>query len=443
MTRLVHWLEKYVLPIATKLGQVRWLVALRDAFISTLPITLVGSLAVLFASFVHVAKVMWHWRTFAFALQPFVNIANLIWKGTFALFALYFALSWGYQLARTFEVNRQAGAIVSLACFAMSIANIAQVKIKGQLVNVNNVFDIKQMSTTGLFTAMIFGGLGMAVFILCDHARLTLRTTVTMPHAEQAAFEALIPSILALIAVGGINYLFQRLTGTFFGNWLFSRIQAPLIKMGQGFGMVMLVTFLVQVFWFFGINGTSVLAPVMESLWLTPENLNVMAVRNGRKIPYTWVRSSFDVFAWFGGAGGTLMLIIAILIVSKRSDFRTLAKMALAPSFFNLNEPVMFGLPIVLNTIYLIPFLVAPLVNVATAYWVTQLGWVNPVQANVPSIVPPLIAPFLATNYDFRSVLLCLFNMVIAFLIWLPFVLAADKVADAINTTSPFFKVHY
>ena len=94
------------------------------------------------------------------------------------------------------------------------------------------------------------------------------------------AFSTLIPILLSIFIVGFVNYAFQRLTGTYFGNWLLTTIQRPLVNLGQGFGVVLLVTFLVQIFWFFGINGISVLTPVMDSLWLTPENINVTAVRN-------------------------------------------------------------------------------------------------------------------------------------------------------------------
>ena len=117
MSRLVKWLEDYVLPVANRLGQVRWLVALRDAFISLMPITIAGSLAVLIKSLITAAKVHLGWNTFAFAMQPLVSISDLVWRGTFSLYACFFALALGYQLAKNFEGNRLAAAIVSLSSF--------------------------------------------------------------------------------------------------------------------------------------------------------------------------------------------------------------------------------------------------------------------------------------------------------------------------------------
>lgn len=442
MSRLVKWLEDYVLPIASRLGQVRWLVALRDAFISLMPITIAGSLAVLIKSLITAAKVHLGWNTFAFAMQPLVSISDLVWRGTFSLYACFFALALGYQLAKNFEGNRLAAAIVSLSSFSLSIANYAKIRFHGESVVVKNAFDISQFSTTGLFTAILFGSIGFLIYYACYKARFMLHLSTNMPHAEQAAFDSLIPAMVAIFSVGGINYLFQAVTHDYFGDWLLTTIQMPLVKWGQGFGTVLLVTLLVQVFWFFGINGLGVLSPILDSIWLTAQNGNITAATSGKVPPYVWVRGSFNVFAWFGGAGGTLMLIVAILVFSKRSDYRTIAKIALAPGIFNIGEPILLGLPVVLNPVYLIPFLLTPVVNVAFSYWVSVMGLVNPVQVAVPSIMPPIIGPFLACNYDWRAIILSIVNMLIAFAIWSPFVIAADKIADT-NNPKTFFTTQF
>lgn len=442
MINLVNWLEKYLLPWANKIGQVKWLVALRDAFVATVPITLAGSLAVLIKSLVAAAKTQWHWHAFAFVMTPAVQISNIVWRGTFSLFAIYFALTWGYELAKAYECQPLAGGVISLAAFATSIANVAVVRQAGKNIIVPNAFATSQLATTGLFTAIIFGGLGVSIYIICVKLRLVFRVATNVPAARQAAFEALIPGMIAIFVVGSINFLFKSLTKTYFGDWLLKTIQLPLIKAGQGFGMVMLVTFLVQVFWFFGLDGASVLSPILESIWLTAQNANITAAQAGKQVPFIWARGSFNVFAWFGGPGSILVLLIAILFCSKRSDSRMLAKVSLAPSIFNIGEPVIFGLPIVFNPIYFIPFVLAPMINVALAYWVTVLGWVNPVQVMVPSVLPPVISAYFACNYDWRAIVLSLVNMAIAFLLWLPFVLAANKI-DNQQDDRLFFNIEY
>lgn len=444
---MIYWLEKNLVPLANKLGSTRFLVALRDAFVSIIPITMAGSLSILLSSLMEVARDEFGFKTLYTTLKPFRMINDVVWDGTFAIFSLLFAFSWGYHLAKNYEVNGISGGLVAVSSFLMSIANVFQIKLTKSLpaatsnmladaklvlndktLAIHDVISIEQLSTTGLITAIVFGGIGVAIFIVLLKARVALNFREPMPRASAIAFEALIPAVIALFCVAGINYLFTTITGTYFGEFLIAMIQKPLLKAGQSFGMVMLVTVLVQIFWFFGINGVNVLAPVLDTIWLPAQNFNTTALKNHGQLDFNWVRGSFDAYAWFGGAGGTLLLIIAILCFSKRKEQRTLAKITLAPQIFNINEPVMYGLPIVLNPLYLIPFLVAPVVNVALAYIVTQLGWVNPVQVVVPHLMPPVLQAFLATNMDWRAAVLAVVNMVIAFLIWTPFVFAANKV---------------
>ncbi|KRL63830.1 PTS sugar transporter subunit IIC [Lactobacillus psittaci] len=442
MRKFIDFLSRYVFPLATRLANWRWLVALRDAFISIIPISVIGSLAVLIPGLISAAKTMLGLKALAYALGPIVQISNLVYLGTFKLFSFFFVLAWGYQIAKNFEVNRLAGAIVALGSFCMSIANLVKVKIGNEQVVLHHVFNTSQLSSTGLFTGLIFGGLGAALYVLFYKGHLTLRFSNQIPHAEEAAFVSLIPVLLSLSIVGTVNYLFQTITGTYFGNWLLNSIQAPLMKMGQGFGMVLLITFLIHAFYFFGINGLSVLAPVLDSIWLTAQNSNISLAKAGKLPHYIWTRNSFDVFAFLGGSGATLLLIFAILLFSKRSDYRTLAKIAIGPGFFNVNEPIIWSLPIVLNPIYVIPFILAPMVNVSIAYFASAMHWINPIQATVPSVIPPILNAYLATAYDWRVIILIIINMVVSLLIWTPFVFAADRVRDESEHRS-FFNYQY
>lgn len=145
-----------------------------------------------------------------------------------------------------------------------------------------------------------------------------------------------------------------------------------------------------------------------------------------KALPYMWTRSDFDLYVWIGGAGSTLLLILAVLAFSKREDERAVAKVSLVPGIFNINEPMMFGMPIVLNPIYIIPFILAPLVMVSIAYGVLSLGWVSPVAVQTTWAMPPFLNAIIAT-IDWRSVILQIVNMVVGFLIYVPFVIASNN----------------
>lgn len=160
---------------------------------------------------------------------------------------------------------------------------------------------------------------------------------------------------------------------------------------------------------------------------MTAQLANVNAFQAHKALPYLWTRNCFDLYAWIGGAGSTLLLLIAILMFSKRDDQRSVAKLAIGPGFFNINEPVMFGLPIVLDPIYFIPFILAPVVTVSIAYGAISAGLVSPITNNIVWSMPPIMNALVATM-DWRSVVLQVVNGLIAFAIYIPFVKAANKI---------------
>ncbi|MCO6018289.1 PTS sugar transporter subunit IIC [Carnobacterium divergens] len=456
MNGLMNWLEKYVVPVATKVGSQKHLVALRDAFIGTMPATMAGSIAVLLNAFLRDFPTEWGWTGFVKAMDPIIGVNGFVWTGTLAVVAVIFSMTLGYNLAKAYKVDALSGAVVSLAAFVMGLAQAATVDFPlkailsksavtmitdagGQVATADGVSVISStggsyfnigahLGGTGLFTAMLFGFISVIIFSKLMLANITIKMPEQVPPAVSKAFAAIIPATVALYISGIINFVFTKVTGMAIIDWISAEIQAPLLALSQGFSVVLLITFLVQLLWFFGIHGPNVLAPVLESIWGTAGLENVNAAQKGLPLPYEWVRGSFDAYVWMGGSGGTIVLIIAILLFSKRADQLTVAKLSLAPGIFNINEPAMFGLPIVLNAIYFIPFLLAPCVMVTIAYFATTLGLVSPIKVQVLWVMPPFLNSFLATGGDWRAPILTLINSVVAFAIWTPFVLAANKI---------------
>lgn len=154
------------------------------------------------------------------------------------------------------------------------------------------------------------------------------------------------------------------------------------------------------------------------------------ATKSIEGMKYIWTRGSFDAYAWMGGTGATLALIIAILLVSKREDSRAVAKLSAPMGIFNINEPVMFGLPIVLSPIYFIPFIIITPILVTIGYAFTAAGIIPPVFLSVPWIIPPVIYAFMATGGSFAAAAVALLNLIIAVLIWMVFVSLANRVQE-------------
>lgn len=454
MEALTRWLEKYILPFAAKVGSEKHLVALRDAFIGLMPVTMAGAMATLLNAFVRDFP-----NTYLGAdngitkfFTPLIGINGLVWTGTLAVMATVFAASLGYNLAKAYDVDPLSGAIVSLSAFIMGIPQSAKLSLTlsealssdaakvitdaGWAVS-DTAIDAagwgffpfsKYMGGSGLFTAMIFGFISTIIFAKMMQKNIIIRMPESVPPAVSKAFAAIIPGVTGLYASGLIYFLFEKYAGMPLIDWISESIQKPLLGLSQGYGAVFIIVLLVHVLWFFGLHGTNIMAPVLQTIYGTAMVDNTNAFQTGAEIPYKWVAGSFEAFVWPGGAGVTLMLLTAIIIFSKRADYKTIGGLAFGPGLFNINEPIMFGLPIVLNPLFMIPFILAPIATATIAYFATVLGFVAPVVVNVIWVMPAGISGFLATGGDWRAIVLTLVNLAVALVIWAPFIIAANRI---------------
>ncbi|KAF1304868.1 PTS sugar transporter subunit IIC [Enterococcus sp. JM9B] len=472
MNGLTSWMEKHILPVAAKIGAQKHLVALRDAFIGTMPATMAGSIAVMINAIIRDLPPQF-WPSYDGntipVIREIIGVNGFVWNGTLAIAGLVFAFSWGYNLARAYGVNDLAGGIVGLATLVQGIAfsytNTLATTVSPELVDSINAssadtgwsataegltatgwgwLNLNHLNANAYFTVMIMGAISVIIFCKLMLADITIKMPDSVPPAVSKAFAAIVPATLALYVVAIINFVVGKLTdGQLIIDLVQKYIAEPFLGLSQGIGAVLIVTVFVQLFWFFGIHGPNVLAPVLEGIWGQAQLVNIdvfqkgyngktgtagvlEAIEDGKA--YMWVRGSFDAFAWFGGSGGTITLLIAILLFSKRADYLTVAKLSIGPGLFNINEPVMFGLPIVLNAIMFIPFLVAPVVATTIGWLATYFGLVAPVSQQVTWVVPPLLLSFLATGADWRAPIVTLVCMIVTFFIWAPFVISANKI---------------
>ncbi len=483
MDKFMSWMERYILPVAGKIGSQKHLVALRDAFIGTMPATMAGSIALMINAIIRDLPAQFidgYDYTQIPVINELVGINGYMWNGTIAIAGLIFAFSWGYNLAKAYKVNELAGAIVSLAALIQGIGfaatgtvNVAQgelgdkaiqaltdagsvvatVEVVDPVTKAVTLFDSVQNGAWGwlnlnhlngnaFFTAMIIGFVAVSIFAFLMNKNITIKLPEQVPPAVSKAFAAIIPATAAMYFIALFNFVFLKLTDMLFIDAVQKYIAEPLMGMTQGFFAIAIITLAVQVFWFFGIHGPNVLAPILEGVYGQGLLINqailgsgyagktgnaavLAAIEDGKA--FMWTRGSFDAFSWFGGSGGTIVLILAILIFSKRADYLTMGKLSLGPGIFNINEPIMFGLPIVLNPILFIPFLLAPVVSVAIGYFATYYGLVAPVSQAVTWVTPPLLLSFLATGADWRAPIVTLVAMIASFIIWAPFVIAANK----------------
>jgi len=503
MNGMTAWMEKHFIPIAAKIGSQKHLVALRDAFIGMLPVTMAGSLATMISAIVTTVpqsvQLMVQGTdsdgSWTLANTPVFEqlngIAGYVNQGTLTVIGLIFAFSWGYQLSRAYKVNELAGGIIGVSTLMAGLPNIMGKAMEGLTTDnlaslissgavpagthnltedqltlvqtaINNgisnqagqtwmpSFFSAQMNAMAYFTVIIMGAISVIIYAkLMNSDKLSIKMPDSVPPAVGKAFLALLPTIVALSVAGLIYYIVDLISPGDSVVWLVARyIAEPFQRLSQGIGALMIVTFFVSILWFFGIHGPNVLSPALDGIWgplglQNIETFNRVGLQGIRDLVaggYTsqahanaqgefvtlWVRGSWDAFAWFGGSGGTITLLIAILAFAKRKDYRTVAKLGIGPGIFNINEPVLFGLPIVLNPIFFFPFFLAPMVAVVIAFLATTAGLVGPVVLSVPWVTPPIINAWMATGFDWRAIILAIVNLVVTFIIWVPFVIAAN-----------------
>lgn len=412
MQTFIDWMERHFVPVAAKIGSQRHLVAIRDGFAAIMPLILAGSFAVL------VNNTLCVWIPALGFLNP---INGAVWWGTFAVMTLLLVFSVGYNLAASYDEDGLAAGLIAVASFIITIPQ--------ELEGVGwGYIKANYLDATALFTGLLVALIATEIFVKLTKANLVIKMPGDVPPSVGRAFAALIPGVITVYVFGILTAVISSMGGTSLYDIILKTIQTPLQNIGQGVGSAMLATFLITLFWFFGLHGANLLDPVMNAVYLPALQANAAAVQQGQAPQYLLTRVFFDTYAHLGGSGATLGLIIAILLVAKRrKDLKNLARLALPAGIFQINEPVIFGLPIVLNPILFIPFIIVEPILTLVAYLATSIGLIPPTYVAIPWTSPVGIGAFLATGGSITAGIVALVNLVIATLIYLPFVILLDR----------------
>lgn len=463
MNAFINWMELHFMPIAAKIANQRHLIAIRDGFIAIMPVTMVGSIAVLLNVFFRDLPNQWFGagNSFVSAMSPLISINGNVYFGSIVILGMAFTISLGYHLAKSYDVNPIAGGVIAFSsvvtCMnqnavfdytlpgvdASSLDVLTSAGLNAVLDDAGNVvlsgvsgWGYMSQALTGaggLFTCLIAGMISTMIYVKLMQKKVTIKLPASVPPAVSNAFASIIPGAIAIYTFGIITQLRVMATGLYPNDLIIKWIQRPLLGLSQGIFSVVLVSFLIQLFWFFGLHGSNLLAPITEGVY-TPALLSNLEVWNSTQsvqdMPYVWTRGSFDAYTMAGGSGCTLALLIAIFIFSKRDDQKAIAKLSAPMGIFQINEPVIFGIPIVLNPIYFIPWLIAAPICSVIAYAFTAFGVIPPVFIQVPWVMPIGIYAFLATGGNLLASLVALLNLGVAFCIWMPFVILANRVQE-------------
>ena len=284
-------------------------------------------------------------------------------------------------------------------------------------------------AATGLFTGLIVAIVGMEIYnMFRKNDALKIRMPEQVPPGVARAFEVLIPTCLTAIVVGAVGLVCQLATGAELNALIYNVIQKPLQNIiGNNLVAVCIMYVIIMLFWCVGIHGNNMVAAVKEPIFRPLLYANTAAYTAHHDIPYVMNLTMIQMFAEFGGSGVTIGLVIAILIFSKREDNRTIAGISIVPGLFNINETMTFGIPLVLNPILDIPFILAPVVTVIIGYILVSSGFCPKIVLEVPWTMPPVLFGFVATGGNLMGAVAQLVVLAVSVVVYIPFLIAYEK----------------
>ncbi|MDR2509401.1 MAG: PTS transporter subunit EIIC [Spirochaetaceae bacterium] len=408
-----------------KISTQRHLSSVKDGFISLMPLILVGSAALIVKNLPIPG-----WASIAPA--PLITWCNNVWWGTFAFLAVFAVFSIAYHLAKTYNADEFRSGFVALACYFALIPQGAVINGAGAW----GWITWQCTSTASLFMAIIVPLLASEIFIrLNRNEKLLIKLPSSVPPGVGKSFSVLIPAGLTITIFVVAGIIIEALSGLD-AFAAVAKLFESVVSAADSLVSGLLIVFLNQAFWILGLHGPSLVGSVLEpvSLNLMTENMAAFTALGGDLSRYSvkdfhiMTKPFLDTFVYIGGSGTTLGLLIAVFFVGRSKLYRSLAKGCIVPGLFEINEPVIFGLPIVLNPVLAVPFILAPIAITILSYLAIAAGVVRATVAILPWATPPIVSGYLATGGDIKACILQLINIAIAVLIYMPFIKVVDNI---------------
>ncbi|WP_041138870.1 PTS sugar transporter subunit IIC [Beduini massiliensis] len=441
----MKFLEEKFIPLASKIGSQRHLVAIRDAFVVTMPLTIVGAIAVLINNIhgifadngLNIPAIQQGYAKMITS-TGIKDVMTAVNKGSINMMAVLLVVTLGFNMAKGLDGDGIATSAVALTCYLGLTPAVQTLASHYTWANNTNNIDVlttdiasggiaaNKLDSNGMFVGMILTIIVSEIFVrLSRNDKLKITLPDGVPPAVAGSFTVLIPAVLTVIMVVAVGTYIERLSGM--NLWIIIQkfVSSPLNSVADTVGTAVLVYFLITFLWTFGLHGSNIVGAVTKPIF-TPMLLeNTSAYEAGDKIPN--IIPGLYPFVAIGGSGSTLGLIIAILLFSKVQSEKTVVGISIAPGIFGINEPLTFGIPIVMNPIYMIPFIVGPVVLSVLTYLLMQFNIIDRTCLNVPWVTPPLLYAFLATGGSFKSMLWNAIEIVFLTILWMPFVQISNK----------------
>ena len=416
MSKVIEILEEKLVPVAAWVAENKYVNGNRRAFIMMMPLLMIGSIFLMITAFPLPA----YQRGMASLLgENWKDIFDIPVSATFNLIALFVSFLVAQQLAKQFELDSIAVGLLSLASFLI-LTPLGNTSEFGQVIT------FTWLGSKGMFVAMVIGVVTVKIFHFFVKRDILVKMPDGVPPEVIKSFEALIPGTVILATALLLRVGMENTSYGTIHDFVYKMLALPLRALGTSYIGSILTVFAISILWSVGINSGSMVNGFVRPFWLENQAENIAALQAGQPLPHVITEQFFDMI-WMGGAGVTLSLLLAIVIFAKSKHIKSVGAIGIVPGIFNINEPVLFGLPIILNPIMLIPFNIVPIVMVTTQYIAMNIGLVSkPLGVAFPWPTPAVISGFITVG-DFSGALIQIANLIIGAMIYLPFLRIIDK----------------
>ncbi|MEH7415012.1 PTS transporter subunit EIIC [Neobacillus drentensis] len=437
---MMNIIDQFIMPFANKLGNNRHLLAIRDALVGMISITMIGSLAVLFNNLGSVPGVGKYYQNLMVSIfgKNWNTLGGDIWWGTLAFMTVFAVFGISYKLAKSYGDDGFEAMLIAAASFFLLIPQVANVTMTpdgGKAVTGGawGFINWGYFNATSLFTGIIVAIVATEIFVrLAKVKYLVIKLPDGVPPAVARSFAKLLPGMATIFIMGLLGLILRTFIsdGVYLNDWINKVLVSPLTGAVDSMAFSILIVLLVHLFWMLGLHGPNILGGITTPLLtkLGQENVNMYAKGVDDLSQYHILAGNFlDAFVYLGGSGATLGLIIAMFIAGRKRNKQLLA-LGTPPGIFQINEPILFGLPIVLNPLWIIPFILGPIIMTIVAYSAVSLGLVHPVVADIPWVTPAILGGLLATGGHISGAILAAVNLAISIVVYIPFVMAQGRV---------------
>lgn len=395
-------LNERIVPALTAVSENTYLSAIRAGMVSVVPLTIIGGLFII-VSYLPVSG----WDKL---VAPHLQLLKIPVTATFGLLSVFVCFAIGYELGKLLKQEAMVSATLATLIFLM-----VQLQLKDLSFNMEN------LGSKGLFTAVLIALVSVRVQKFFNDRNLVIKLPENVPPIVYESFLSLSPLFFLVVFFWLIRFVLgldiDHLVQTAFKPLVFALNTLP---------GILLYAFLVTMLWSVGINGDNAMDAVVAPIFLQYLTANVEATTHGQPLPYVTAYGFFTAFVNVGGTGATIALAL-IMWNSKEPGYRKVSRLSLPTQIFQINEPIFFGFPIVLNPVFMIPYVLNALLLTAGTYLLMSWNIIHKPFVNVPWTTPPIIGHYLVSGGDWKAAVWGAVSIVIAMLVYLPFAKAAER----------------